>query len=912
MGCHLIALGGTGQKALEMLAYACACDALYTTDDDLRRVPVPALSALTADTDLTPAADVAARYQTLQAVFSAASQPHVGFHTKLTHEHLAVVDPERPDVHSVARDREQLFTRTLFTAEKTALDARGGLRGHADLGMFFFADALSRLSERMAQGEAFPFFERIQAELDRGEEARVLLAGSAYGGTGASGVPSIARFLRGRFPSQRLILGAALLMPAHDPRNLNDFNARAEAALSRYGTGGLMRRSAYDPDGLLDAAYLIRMSGNLYATSYAQAAGSTESDVRLQDWLTLRCAVQFYSAVFRGEGAESLGLYHVPRSSHQPSWPCFDDDRDYFRIRFGGLMRAAALHLAECGPQIDAALSGKARQPQYFQPFAKAARRFGVPERDTLDALMQELRRFFAQFTRRMGEAQRLLPPPMPGKTEAEGFFDPRALQTLQQLLELPDADPSAETLRRQVREALPALVSGGAESVFTAKHTLGLLAKGRKPAVDTPAAVFAAYTAALLDCTAQGAAGLPALQLPPPDSRGIDPNHNLLTLARNLPIPEDAPFCDGPDVLAWETRLGFLLSLPYAQTVRLKETIEWRGLIAVLLLWDGWETRHSLPQLRCAPPPEGAGTRAALAALPRERLNAGLWLFTLEKDVDGMLFEGPLGLLSPQTALLCPADPQKLYGLLPDCARWYDKDARTFSDPCPFLNETDRARLVHRLKCLMALAGRAELGSPLHLGGGALYAAAEAFLGDLQSRHDFWRERFEADDPRAARALYVRALAVFGPAAEGIQRQEEELSLHDLKQNLLMKRLLGEPADGKRGPAQTAFFLSEPVTTYYYQGVPFAVDSQRYLLAPVNAEGEQEALAQLEAALESTASPAFHRQAAKRFLELANRLTSRPGASKKAVSLLRAWSVKHSKAAQEGSAGAADAAEKP
>ena len=118
MGCHLIALGGTGQKALEMLTYACACDALYTTDDDLRRVPIDTLSVLTADTDLTPAADTARRYQALQTVFSAASLPHVGFHTKLLYEHLPIVDPERPDVHSIARDREQLLTRTLFSAEK--------------------------------------------------------------------------------------------------------------------------------------------------------------------------------------------------------------------------------------------------------------------------------------------------------------------------------------------------------------------------------------------------------------------------------------------------------------------------------------------------------------------------------------------------------------------------------------------------------------------------------------------------------------------------------------------------------------------------------------------------------------------------------------------------------------------------
>ena len=912
MGCHLIALGGTGQKALEMLTYACACDALYTLDDDLRRVPVASLSVLTADSDLTPAADAAKRYQALQAVFSAAGLPHVGFHTELQHEHLPVLDPERAGVHLIAGEREQLLTRTLFTEEKTALDARNGLRGHADLGMFFFADALSRLSETIARGEDHPFFSRIRAELDRGEDVKVLLVGSVYGGTGMSGFPSLARFLRGRFPGERLILGAAMLLPAHDPRSVNDYTARAEAALAQYGASGMMRRGPYDPDGLLDAAYLIRMSGNLYAMSYAQTAGSTESDARIQDWLTVKCASQFFSTAFRGEGAEAVGLYHVPRTSHQPSWPCFDDDRAYFRIRFGGLMRAAALHLAECQPEILKSLAGKARTPQYFQPYLRAMRKLGAPERDALEALLQELRRFLSQFVRRMGEAQRLQPPPMPGRAEPDGFFDPRVLQTLQKLLETLETDAEGEPLRRQLRESLPAMVLGGADSTFAVKHLLSLLAKGRKPAVETPAAAFAAYTAALLDCTAQGTAGLPALQLPPPDSRGIDPNHHLLTLARNLPIPDDAPLCDAPDVLARETRLVILLGLPHAMSVKQREVIEWRAMLSILLLWDGWELRHNLPELRCGQPPEGAATRAVLAALPNDRLNAGLTLFTVLKDVDGMVFEGPLGLLSRQTALLPAADPEKLKGLLPDYARWYDPGSGTFSDPCPMLNETDRARLIHRLKCLQILSERADLGSPLQYGNGALGAAADAFLADLQSRGDFWRERFEADDPRAVRQLYIRTLAVFGPAVDGIEKQEEELSLQDLKQNPLMKRLLGEPADGKRGASQSAVFLSEPVTTYYFNGAAFAVDSPRYLLAPVNAEGEQATLDTLEKALEALSSPAFHRQAAKRFLELANRLTSRSGASKKAVSLLRAWSVKHSKMAAETCENPAEPAAKP
>ncbi|MBE0601460.1 MAG: hypothetical protein IH607_06695, partial [Firmicutes bacterium] len=206
---------------------------------------------------------------------------------------------------------------------------------------------------------------------------------------------------------------------------------------------------------------------------------------------------------------------------------------------------------------------------------------------------------------------------------------------------------------------------------------------------------------------------------------------------------------------------------------------------------------------------------------------------------------------------------------------------------------------LVHRLKSLQALVERADLKSPL-LDAGALYAAADAFSGDLQSRHDFWLERFERDDQGAIHDLYIRTLAVFGPAVEGLEKQQEELSLQDLRQNPLMKRLLGEPDAVKRGVAQSAIFKSETVTSYFYRGVPFAVDSQRYLLTPVNADGEQDVLRQLEAEIERISSPDYHTQAARKLLALANRLTSRPGASKKAVSLLRAWSVKHSKLAAE------------
>ena len=41
--------------------------------------------------------------------------------------------------------------------------------------------------------------DRMRADLDRGETVQVLLTGSIFGGTGASGIPAVSRYLRRRF-----------------------------------------------------------------------------------------------------------------------------------------------------------------------------------------------------------------------------------------------------------------------------------------------------------------------------------------------------------------------------------------------------------------------------------------------------------------------------------------------------------------------------------------------------------------------------------------------------------------------------------------------------------------------------------------------------------------------------------------
>ena len=170
-----------------------------------------------------------------------------------------------------------------------------------------------------------------------------------------------------------------------------------------------------------------------------------------------------------------------------------------------------------------------------------------------------------------------------------------------------------------------------------------------------------------------------------------------------------------------------------------------------------------------------------------------------------------------------------------------------------------------------------------------------DSFIGDLLARRGSWRERLEAGEQRAERELYIRALAVCGlrevSALPALERRDDPLSLQELCKNPLLRRLTPETVSA---PAE---LLGPSMVTYTFHGKPFAVESPLYLLEPANAPDEADTLRRLwqEATLPVQFDGDWNRAVAKRFLELANRLTGRLGASRRVITLLREWSVQRS-----------------
>jgi Tubulin like len=218
----LICAGGSGARVLEALLHLCAAGLgpaslrLLWVDPDGANGNGDRVSTLVA------------RYTDLHERFASQIGEGLGlFRTKL--DLLEVggqtegLKPWSP-IQKGERLREMLnvdllgstqtpadLVKLFFTPEELDMDLSQGFRGHPSLG----SAAMSRVA---FQKEAQPWrqlIEKLRNDLAQDDGARVFLAGSVFGGTGAAAFYPLARFLReeATVNSNRLKIGVSALAP---------------------------------------------------------------------------------------------------------------------------------------------------------------------------------------------------------------------------------------------------------------------------------------------------------------------------------------------------------------------------------------------------------------------------------------------------------------------------------------------------------------------------------------------------------------------------------------------------------------------------------------------------------------------------------------------------------------------------
>lgn len=367
----------------------------------------------------------------------------------------------------------------------------------------------------------------------------------------------------------------------------------------------------------------------------------------------------------------------------------------------------------------------------------------------------------------------------------------------------------------------------------------------------------------------------------------GAQPRRWLEDFALHLDTlgAEEAAFAI-PDALAVEQMTRRLLRTPPEADVSALGA--WRGVLALLLLWDGWEKNDSWPELSLEDFSEAQDpfTCSVRNALNPQRREEGLRLFALRAP--GEEEKRPLGLLSRRTLITPAADPGDLTGLLPGPVRWYDAAQGGFLDPCGLLPATERARLAAQLRLLIRLAETE--GSGLYDPEARLVAPLGRFLEDLRLGHREQCQAVAAEDGQALRQLEVRVKAVYALRHEadfpGIASLEEELDAEALESNPLIRCFLPEGA--ALPPAGTP----ARQTLWRWRGIPFAREDGELLLGPTGDPREAEALEALGENLQmlESCSPGFRARLADRLTELCAQAAQRENLLPRVRTLLGDW----------------------
>lgn len=454
MSCYVLAVGGTGNKILESVVYAATIDGFYTLGENGQHAPIPELRLMSVDVDTacgntTRARRAAEHYEALRRAYLAYPGQHIGFHTAVRARRWNMNLSRRAmSVNRMVENhrRDQLLSRAIFSKTEAALEYSEGFRGHPDLGVLFFADLLKSLDRLRAEGqpdEMNDLTDEIQAEINRGETVKLILCGSIFGGTGASGIPAIARYLRERFSGQsrHLELAAMLMLPYYKvpPASRNEeleivvkssaFLDKARTALQYYGMEGLIKDGEADENGLFDALYMLGLPPESFVTTriYSTGSQSQENDAHMMEWLATRCIATFFRTGFRGADAHHIDCYYY--QSHTPNfeWRSFDAEETLYREGYGRLIKAAALFFSECYPTMLPFVTGersKSGKVGYCAPYFRGVKRMSGTQRARLEKLVETLYMFLSFYVNWMVQVIGTLPPTLREPRDSEQVLE--------------------------------------------------------------------------------------------------------------------------------------------------------------------------------------------------------------------------------------------------------------------------------------------------------------------------------------------------------------------------------------------------------------------------------------------------------------------------------------------------------
>lgn len=246
---YIIPIGGTGVRVMKAIVYLAMAECF----DKHEKFKVMCVDSDESNGDIKKLEEIMntyhrlVGYDTFPEIISADVDKSVGkklVWSPLSTDRVNATSSMATMVgESLMSDKGKDIFRFLYTKEEREKVLEGGFYGHTSIGSYF-------MSQQIKDGDDYTttwknFFDGINATRDK-----IFIIGSVFGGTGASGVPTIARIIKETEITKDVPIGAILVQPYFKPvvkteEEVNDltidwntFTTKTKTALSYYTSQG--------------------------------------------------------------------------------------------------------------------------------------------------------------------------------------------------------------------------------------------------------------------------------------------------------------------------------------------------------------------------------------------------------------------------------------------------------------------------------------------------------------------------------------------------------------------------------------------------------------------------------------------------------------------------------------------------
>lgn len=296
MGYYFVSIGGSGAKVMESLTHLCVAGVMPGRE----KLTVLAIDPDVGNGNLERTSAALNNYDVFQNL-------EVGNNTPLFKTKVSLIKPFpwNPSDHDKNLDDlmgYQTFSgspagslyEVLYTRRERSTNLNEGFRGHPSIGAAVLARKYALRDENSMQWT--DFIDKVRQDIGSGADVKIFLAGSVFGGTGAAGIPTIARLLRDSLSDygQRVSLGGGLILPYFNftaPDDDSKLFARSENFLTN--TKAALKYYS-QRDNVFNYMYFIGDSLITPLKDFSPGAATQKNDAHIVDLYAALAAVDFF------------------------------------------------------------------------------------------------------------------------------------------------------------------------------------------------------------------------------------------------------------------------------------------------------------------------------------------------------------------------------------------------------------------------------------------------------------------------------------------------------------------------------------------------------------------------------------------------------------------------------------------